>query len=84
MIDQILNDKPAKIFIGFTTFFVANALAAEAIGTKLFSLEGLFGLDPVNFTLFDQAGLAFTLTCGVWRSGRLNLYHQYHQRILWP
>ncbi len=65
MIQKILTDKPTKIFVGFSCFFVANALVAEAIGMKLFSMEGLLGLNPVNFTLFHQSGLAFTLTCGV-------------------
>jgi len=46
-------------------FFCCNALIAEAIGTKLFSLEKIFGIKPVNFTLFGQSGLSFTLTCGV-------------------
>ncbi len=69
MIQKILSDRPTKLFIAFSCFFVANALIAEAIGTKLFSLEGLFGLKPANFTLFGESGLAFTLTCGV---------------ILWP
>lgn len=49
----------------FTAFFVANALIAECIGTKLFSLEKLLGTNPANITLFGQSGLAFTLTCGV-------------------
>ncbi|HMU46085.1 MAG TPA: queuosine precursor transporter [Chitinophagaceae bacterium] len=65
MIHTIIRDKPTKLFLGIASFFVANALIAEAIGTKLFSLEKLFGLDPVNFTLFGQSGLSFTLTCGV-------------------
>ncbi|HYM92928.1 MAG TPA: queuosine precursor transporter [Chitinophagaceae bacterium] len=65
MIHTIIKDKPTKLFLGFTAFFVANALIAEAIGTKLFSLEKLFGAHPVNFTLFGQGGLSFTLTCGV-------------------
>jgi uncharacterized integral membrane protein (TIGR00697 family) len=65
MIHKILSDKPTKLFVAISSFFVANALIAEAIGTKLFSLEGLLGLHPVNFTLFGQSGLAFTLTCGV-------------------
>lgn len=65
MIHKILSDRPTKLFVGFSSFFVANALIAEAIGMKLFSLEGLMGLNPVNFTLFGQSGLAFTLTCGV-------------------
>lgn len=65
MIHAILKDKPTKLFLGISCFFVANALIAEAIGTKLFSLEKLLGFHPVNFTLFGQSGLSFTLTCGV-------------------
>src|SRR5215467_3344685 len=65
MIHSILKDKPTKLFLGFTAFFCCNALIAEAIGTKLFSLEKLFGTKPANFTLFGQSGLSFTLTAGV-------------------
>jgi queuosine precursor transporter len=65
MINNILKDKPTKLFLGFTAFFVANALIAECIGTKIFSLEKLFGWQPSNLTLFGQSGLAFNLTCGV-------------------
>lgn len=65
MIHAILKDRPTKLFLGFTAFFCCNALIAEAIGTKLFSLEKLFGMHPANFTLFGQSGLSFTLTCGV-------------------
>jgi uncharacterized integral membrane protein (TIGR00697 family) len=65
MIQAIIKDKPTKLFLGISAFFVANALIAEAIGTKLFSLEKLFGLQPANFTLFGEGGLSFTLTCGV-------------------
>jgi uncharacterized integral membrane protein (TIGR00697 family) len=65
MIHNILKDKPTKLFLGITAFFVANALIAECIGGKIFSLEKLFGMDPSNFTIFGQSGLAFNLTCGV-------------------
>ena len=65
MIHGILKDKPTRLFIFFTAFFVANALIAECIGTKLFSLEALLGIKPANITLFGQSGLSFTLTCGV-------------------
>lgn len=65
MIQQILKDKPTKLFIFFSAFFVANALIAECIGGKLFSLESLLGIAPANFTMFGQTGLNFTLTCGV-------------------
>jgi uncharacterized integral membrane protein (TIGR00697 family) len=65
MIQAILKDKPSKLFIGFTAFFVANALIAEIIGGKIFSLEKLFGLAPANISLFGQQNLSFSLTCGV-------------------
>jgi uncharacterized integral membrane protein (TIGR00697 family) len=65
MIHAILKDRPTKLFLGFTAFFCCNALIAEAIGTKLFSVERTLGLHPVNFTMFGQSGLAFTMTCGV-------------------
>jgi len=65
MISSILKDKPTRLFISFTAFFVANALIAECIGGKIFSLEKLFGWQPAHFTLFGQQGLSFNLTCGV-------------------
>lgn len=65
VITKILNDKPTKLFLGIMAFFVANALIAECIGGKIFSLEKLFGIAPINLTLFGQSGLAFNLTCGV-------------------
>lgn len=65
MITNILKDKSTKLFLGITAFFVANALIAECIGGKIFSLEKLFGFEPANFTIFGQTGLSFNLTCGV-------------------
>lgn len=65
MIYDILKSKSTKLFLGITAFFCCNALIAESIGTKIFSLEKLFGLQPANFTLFGQSGLGFNLTCGV-------------------
>lgn len=65
MINAIVRDKPTRLFVFFAAFFVANALIAESIGTKLFSLEKLLGLPPANITLFGRPGLSFVLTCGV-------------------
>jgi uncharacterized integral membrane protein (TIGR00697 family) len=65
MIHKILNDKPTRLFVLLTSFFVANALIAECIGGKLFSLERLFGFAPHSFSLLGENGLTFTLTCGV-------------------
>lgn len=69
MVLQLLNDRATKLFLFFTSFFVANALIAECIGGKIFSLEKLFNFPALDFTLFGESGLALSLTCGV---------------ILWP
>lgn len=65
MINNVLKDRPTKLFIFFCSFFVANALIAECIGGKIFSLEKLLGITPHNFTILGQSGLSFNLTCGV-------------------
>lgn len=65
MVKDILNNKPTKLFIVITSFFVANALIAECIGGKLFSLERLLGFEPSPFSLLGEDGLTYTLTCGV-------------------
>lgn len=65
MITNMLNHKPSKLFLGIMAFFVANALIAECIGGKIFSLEKIFGWNPMEFSFFGQSGLSFNLTCGV-------------------
>jgi uncharacterized integral membrane protein (TIGR00697 family) len=65
MIHAILKDKPTKLFISIAAFFVANALIAECIGGKIFSLEKILGWKPADMTIFGQTGLSFNLTCGV-------------------
>jgi hypothetical protein len=65
MITDILKNRATKLFIGMSAFFVANALIAECIGGKIFSLEATLGFKPFNFTLFGESNLSFALTCGV-------------------
>ena len=65
MIHSIIKDRPTKLFIILGGFFIANALIAEVIGVKIFSLEQSLNFKPVNFSLFGQDGLSFSLTAGV-------------------
>jgi uncharacterized integral membrane protein (TIGR00697 family) len=65
MLSQILKHKPTKLLLGITAFFCCNALIAESIGTKIFSLEKLFGGTPHPFSMFGASGLTVSLTCGV-------------------
>ncbi len=65
MVHQVLQIKPSKLFLALASFFVANALIAECIGGKLFSLELLLGMEQHPFSFLGQEGLTYTLTCGV-------------------
>ena len=64
MIRQIIKDKPTKLFIILAGFFIANAMIAEFIGVKIFSLEDTIGIDRLNLPLFGS-NFSFHLTAGV-------------------
>lgn len=61
-------NKKNTLFLILGFFFVTNAIIAEFIGVKIFSLEQSLGFAPVNWHFFG-ADRSFTLTAGV---------------ILWP
>jgi hypothetical protein len=64
MLKAIIHHKPTRLFIILAGFFIANALIAEFIGVKIFSLESTFGWKPATIHLFGNA-YSFNLTCGV-------------------
>ncbi|MFY7840906.1 MAG: queuosine precursor transporter [Lacibacter sp.] len=64
MIKQILSDKPTRLFIVLAGFFIANAMIAEFIGVKIFSLEDTVGIKRLNLPLFGS-NFSFHLTAGV-------------------
>jgi uncharacterized integral membrane protein (TIGR00697 family) len=57
-------DKKSKLFLILGFFFVTNAIIAEFLGVKIFSLETSLGLNPVNWHFFG-ADRSFTLSAGV-------------------
>ena len=57
-----------KLFLILGSFFLTNAIVAEFIGAKIFSLETTLGFKPANITLFGETN-SFNMTAGV---------------ILWP
>jgi uncharacterized integral membrane protein (TIGR00697 family) len=65
MIHQILKDKAVVLYIILSGIFTTNAIVAEFIGGKIFSLEKTLGIDPITFSLFGEQGLSFNLTAGV-------------------
>jgi queuosine precursor transporter len=60
-----MTDKSARLFQILGAFFIANAILAEFIGVKIFSLERTLGLIPVNINLFAIQELSFNLSAGV-------------------
>ena len=61
----MLSDKKVRLFLILAGFFIANALVAEFIGVKIFSLERTLGFEPFNWTILGVEGLGFSLTAGV-------------------
>ncbi|MBP6432298.1 MAG: queuosine precursor transporter [Ferruginibacter sp.] len=64
MIQNILKDKPTRLFIILAAIFISNALIAEIIGVKIFSLEDTVGVQRANINLFGSP-FSFHLTAGV-------------------
>ncbi|MEO7922245.1 MAG: queuosine precursor transporter [Chitinophagaceae bacterium] len=64
MIHTIIRNKPTRLFIILAGIFITNALIAEFIGVKIFSLESTFGWKPAEIKLFGSS-YSFNLTCGV-------------------
>ncbi len=62
---DFFTTKPRLLWIFLSGFFVTNALVAEFMGVKLFSLEKTFGFAEANWTLLGQSNLNFTLSAGV-------------------
>lgn len=64
MIRTIIKDKPTKLYILLAGIFIANAIIAEVIGVKIFSLEKSLGITPFDITIFGNH-FSFNLTAGV-------------------
>ncbi len=60
-------NKPARLLLILGVFLVTNAIIAEFIGVKIFSLEATMGWKPFNWHLFGQSGnLNFTVGVILW------------------
>jgi len=66
---SFISNKAYRLFLVLGGFFIANAVTAEFIGVKIFSLERTLGLNPVKLHFFGNDGLSFNMSAGV---------------ILWP
>lgn len=60
-----LSDKSTRLYIVLAAFFMVNAIVAEFVGVKIFSLDDTLGITPRVFNFFGQEITGFSLTCGV-------------------
>ena len=61
----IIKDKRTNLFIILSGIFLTNAIMAEMIGVKIFSLEETMGFEPVQINMLLENPLSFNLTAGV-------------------
>ena len=63
-IRDILASKSTRLFLVLSGFFIANALIAEFMGVKIFSLERTWGAEPVGWNILGGKW-NFDLSAGV-------------------
>lgn len=61
---SVTSFKGNRLFLVLGGFFVANAIIAELIGVKIFSLESSIGFSPLNWNILGY-DLSMELTAGV-------------------
>lgn len=59
-----IQDKKTRLFVILGGIFLTNALLAELIGVKIFSLEKTLGFAPAHIHLLGSFVLDFNLTAG--------------------
>jgi len=59
-----IQRKKTNLFIILSAIFLTNAIIAEIIGVKIFSMESTLGFDPAQINLFGGFILDFNLTAG--------------------
>jgi uncharacterized integral membrane protein (TIGR00697 family) len=62
---KLEHPKSQLLFIVLGGIFITNALLAEFIGVKIFSLESTLGIAVFDFSLFGRDHLSFNMTAGV-------------------
>lgn len=62
---DLLEDKATRLFLLLGGFFLGNALVAEFLGVKIFSVEKSLGFLPFDFSILGKEHLSFNMSAGV-------------------
>jgi queuosine precursor transporter len=63
-VPHLADSRATRLFLALAGFFIADALLAEFVGVKIFSLERTLGIADVNWSLFGVDG-TLNFTAGV-------------------
>ena len=63
-VNNTIQQKKTNLFIILSGVFLTNAIIAEIIGVKIFSMESTLGFQPAQLNLFGGFILDFNLTAG--------------------
>jgi uncharacterized integral membrane protein (TIGR00697 family) len=64
---HVADSRSTRLFLALAGFFIADALIAEFVGVKIFSLEATLGWAPFDWHLFGISGnLSFTAGVIYW------------------
>lgn len=62
---DFIHQKKTNLYLILCGVFLTNAILAEIIGVKIFSLETFLGILPINLAITSKFVLSFNLTAGV-------------------
>jgi uncharacterized integral membrane protein (TIGR00697 family) len=57
--------KESRLFLVLGSFLIANAILAEFIGVKIFTVEGSLGIQKFDINMFGVPDLSFNMSAGV-------------------
>jgi uncharacterized integral membrane protein (TIGR00697 family) len=57
--------KESRLFLVLGSFLIANAILAEFIGVKIFTVEGSLGIQKFDMNMFGVPDLSFNMSAGV-------------------
>ncbi|MFM7432599.1 MAG: queuosine precursor transporter [Gammaproteobacteria bacterium] len=64
---HLSDQRATRLFVVLAGFFLTNAILAEFVGVKIFSLEATLGISPIEWSLLGVSGtLNFTAGVLVW------------------
>ena len=63
--EKTLQSKASRLYLFLAAVFLTNAIIAEVIGVKMFSVEKILGIDPLNLPFLFGSTLSLNMSVGI-------------------